>query len=189
MHVQKLWFTDTLRHIINVETVSVTHILLLLVLFQKAITYFSPLYIFCRYTENLMINYNFSINFNNNQWIIIKKNNLTNECLLNVSGEVSSESTTKANTGGRESADLASQTSNNNELSSRGNLAAKTAALDARGASPQGATHHLSAAATPKPPRGRRRQQNHNGLDAPQVVVHLLFHLHTLQILTYCRYS
>jgi hypothetical protein len=56
-----------------------------------------------------------------------------------------------------------------NRVTGRSILAANTvAALDARGASPQGATH-LSGAVTPRPPRGRRRLQNHNGIDAPQV--------------------
>lgn len=60
-----------------------------------------------------------------------------------------------------EAADLGTHTENNDGAT----LAANTA-VDARGGSPQGA--HLSGAATPRPPRGRRRQ-NQNGLDTTQV--------------------
>jgi len=71
-----------------------------------------------------------------------------------------------ANTGPRngergEAADLGTHTENNDGTT----LAANTA-VDTRGGSPQGA--HLSGAATPRPPRGRRRQ-NQNGLDTTQV--------------------
>ncbi|XP_046594869.1 uncharacterized protein LOC107224198 isoform X1 [Neodiprion lecontei] len=63
-----------------------------------------------------------------------------------------------------EAADLATHTETND-----GDTLAANAAVDgrdARGGSPQGA--HLSGAATPRPPRGRRRQ-NQNGLDTAQV--------------------
>ncbi|XP_070525407.1 uncharacterized protein [Cardiocondyla obscurior] len=80
-------------------------------------------------------------------------------------GEVSGENVS-AGTGPRggdrgEAADLGTHTENNDGAT----LAANTA-VDARGGSPQGA--HLSSAATPRPPRGRRRQ-NQNGLDTTQV--------------------
>ncbi|KAH0951999.1 hypothetical protein HN011_005647 [Eciton burchellii] len=80
-------------------------------------------------------------------------------------GEVSGENVS-ANTGPRngergEAADLGTHTENNDGTT----LAANTA-VDTRGGSPQGA--HLSGAATPRPPRGRRRQ-NQNGLDTTQV--------------------
>ena len=60
-----------------------------------------------------------------------------------------------------EATDLGTHTENSDGAT----LAANTA-VDARGGSPQGA--HLSGAATPRPPRGRRRQ-NQNGLDTTQV--------------------
>lgn len=60
-----------------------------------------------------------------------------------------------------EGTDLGTHTENNDGAT----LAANTA-VDARGGSPQGA--HLSGAATPRPLRGRRRQ-NQNGLDTTQV--------------------
>lgn len=66
-----------------------------------------------------------------------------------------------------EAADLGTHTENNDGAT----LAANTA-VDARGGSPQGA--HLSGAATPRPPRGRRRQ-NQNGLDTTQVSRTVLF--------------
>ncbi|KAG7210983.1 hypothetical protein KM043_016352 [Ampulex compressa] len=80
-------------------------------------------------------------------------------------GEVSGENVS-AGSGPRggdrgEAADLGTHTENNEGAT----LAANTA-VDARGGSPQGA--HLSGAATPRPPRGRRRQ-NQNGLDTTQV--------------------
>ncbi|XP_048516001.1 uncharacterized protein LOC105692376 isoform X3 [Athalia rosae] len=64
-----------------------------------------------------------------------------------------------------ESADLATHT----ETIDGDTLAANAAVegRDARGGSPQGAAH-LSGATTPRPARGRRRQ-NQNGLDAAQV--------------------
>ena len=78
------------------------------------------------------------------------------------SGEVSGENVGSGPRGDRgEAADLATHTENNDGVT----LAANTA-VDARGGSPQGA--HLSGAATPRPPRGKRRQ-NQNGLDTPQV--------------------
>ncbi|XP_063974441.1 NHS-like protein 3 isoform X2 [Diachasmimorpha longicaudata] len=80
-------------------------------------------------------------------------------------GEVSSESVSAGTVPRRgervEAADLGRHTENLDETT----LAANTA-IDARGGSPQGA--HLSGAVTPRPPRGRRRQ-NHNGLDTTQV--------------------
>jgi len=81
------------------------------------------------------------------------------------SGEVSGENVSTG-TGPRggdrgEAADLGTYTENNDGAT----LAANTA-VDARGGSPQGT--HLSGAATPRPPRGRRRQ-NQNGLDTTQV--------------------
>ena len=63
-----------------------------------------------------------------------------------------------------EAADLGRH-NNNTERSDGATLAANTA-IDARGGSPQGA--HLSGAATPRPPRSRRRL-NQNGLDTTQV--------------------
>ncbi|XP_076284609.1 uncharacterized protein LOC143211076 isoform X1 [Lasioglossum baleicum] len=80
-------------------------------------------------------------------------------------GEVSGENVS-ASSGPRggdrgEATDLGTHTENNDGAT----LAANTA-VDARGGSPQGA--HLSGAATPRPPRGRRRQ-NQNGLDTTQV--------------------
>ncbi|XP_072766703.1 uncharacterized protein [Anoplolepis gracilipes] len=79
-----------------------------------------------------------------------------------VSGENVSAGTGSARGGDRgEAADLGTHTENNDGTT----LAANTA-VDARGGSPQGA--HLSGAATPRPPRGRRRQ-NQNGLDTTQV--------------------
>lgn len=80
-----------------------------------------------------------------------------------LSGEVSGESVSTGTRGGDrgEAADLGTHTENNDGAT----LAANTA-VDARGGSPQGA--HLSGAATPRPPRGRRRQ-NQNGLDTTQV--------------------
>lgn len=62
-----------------------------------------------------------------------------------------------------EAADLGRHTDKFDEST----LAANTA-IDARGGSPQGA--HLSGAVTPRPPRGRRRQ-NQNGLDTTQVKI------------------
>ncbi|XP_057335562.1 uncharacterized protein LOC130674285 [Microplitis mediator] len=80
-------------------------------------------------------------------------------------GEVSSDtvSTGTVPRGGErvEAADLGRHTDKFDEST----LAANTA-IDARGGSPQGA--HLSGAVTPRPPRGRRRQ-NQNGLDTTQV--------------------
>ncbi|XP_051153067.1 uncharacterized protein LOC127276577 isoform X2 [Leptopilina boulardi] len=77
-------------------------------------------------------------------------------------GEVSGENVGTGARGGRgEAADLATHTESND-----GAILAANTAVDARGGSPQGA--HLSGAATPRPPRGRRRQ-NQNGLDTPQV--------------------
>ncbi|XP_012282132.1 uncharacterized protein LOC105700657 [Orussus abietinus] len=80
-------------------------------------------------------------------------------------GEVSSETASldTVSRGGErgETADLGAHT----ETNDGGTLAANTA-VDARGGSPQGA--HISGAATPRPPRGRRRQ-NQNGLDTTQV--------------------
>ncbi|XP_070169398.1 nascent polypeptide-associated complex subunit alpha, muscle-specific form isoform X6 [Polyergus mexicanus] len=79
-----------------------------------------------------------------------------------VSGENVSASTGPTRGGDRgEAADLGTHTENNDGAT----LAANTA-VDARGGSPQGA--HLSGAATPRPPRSRRRQ-NQNGLDTTQV--------------------
>lgn len=81
-----------------------------------------------------------------------------------VSGENVSASTGPTTRGGGdrgEAADLGTHTENNDGAT----LAANTA-VDARGGSPQGA--HLSGAATPRPPRSRRRQ-NQNGLDTTQV--------------------
>ncbi|XP_060823464.1 uncharacterized protein LOC132911088 isoform X1 [Bombus pascuorum] len=80
-------------------------------------------------------------------------------------GEVSGENVS-ASSGPRggdrgEATDLGTHTENTDGAT----LAANTA-VDARGGSPQGA--HLSGAATPRPPRGRRRQ-NQNGLDTTQV--------------------
>ncbi|XP_076678901.1 uncharacterized protein LOC143374557 isoform X2 [Andrena cerasifolii] len=80
-------------------------------------------------------------------------------------GEVSGENVS-ASAGPRggdrgEATNLGTHTENNDGAT----LAANTA-VDARGGSPQGA--HLSAAATPRPARGRRRQ-NQNGLDTTQV--------------------
>lgn len=85
-----------------------------------------------------------------------------------VSGEVSGE-TVSAGTVPRggdrvEAADLGRH-NNITERSDGATLAANTA-IDARGGSPQGA--HLSGAATPRPPRSRRRP-NQNGLDTTQV--------------------
>lgn len=90
---------------------------------------------------------------------------LTYPLRIGFPGEVSGENVS-ANTGPRsgdrgEAADLGTHTENNDGTT----LAANTA-VDARGGSPQGA--HLSGAATPRPPRGRRRQ-NQNGLDTTQV--------------------
>lgn len=89
-----------------------------------------------------------------------------NRCFFfHVPGEVSSESVSTGTVlrGGErvEAADLGRHTANLDETT----LAANTA-IDARGGSPQGA--HLSGAVTPRPPRGRRRQ-NQNGLDTTQV--------------------
>lgn len=81
-------------------------------------------------------------------------------------GEVSGENVS-AGSGSRgpgdrgETADLGAHTESNDGTT----LAANTA-VDARGGSPQGA--HLTGAVTPRPPRGRRRQ-NQNGLDTAQV--------------------
>lgn len=81
------------------------------------------------------------------------------------SGEVSGENVSAGPARGGEhrgeAADLGTHSENNDGAT----LAANTA-VDARGGSPQGA--HLSGAATPRPPRGRRRQ-NQNGLDTTQV--------------------
>lgn len=86
-------------------------------------------------------------------------------CLIfsgEVSGENVSAGTGPTRGGDRgEAADLGTHTENNDGAT----LAANTA-VDARGGSPQGA--HLSGAATPRPPRSRRRQ-NQNGLDTTQV--------------------
>lgn len=78
-----------------------------------------------------------------------------------------------------EAADLGTHTENNDGTT----LAANTA-VDARGGSPQGA--HLSGAATPRPPRGRRRQ-NQNGLDTTQVS-EAVFSLPALFIINYSIY-
>ncbi|XP_043258993.1 polycomb protein Scm-like isoform X2 [Colletes gigas] len=80
-------------------------------------------------------------------------------------GEVSGENVS-AGSGPRggdrgEATDLGTHAENNDGAT----LAANTA-VDARGGSPQGA--HLSGAATPRPPRSRRRQ-NQNGLNTTQV--------------------
>lgn len=96
----------------------------------------------------------------------VRENRLTCLC-VSFSGEVSGENVS-ASTGSRggdrgEAADLGTHTENNDGAT----LAANTA-IDARGGSPQGA--HLSGAATPRPPRSRRRQ-NQNGLDTTQVSV------------------
>lgn len=85
--------------------------------------------------------------------------------LFSFPGEVSGENVS-AGSGPRsgdrgEGTDLSTHTENNDGAT----LAANTA-VDARGGSPQGA--HLSGAATPRPLRGRRRQ-NQNGLDTTQV--------------------
>lgn len=82
-----------------------------------------------------------------------------------IAGEVSGENAGTGVRGDRgEAADLATRTENNDGAT----LAANTA-VDARGGSPQGT--HLSGAATPRPPRSRRRQ-NQNGLDTTQVYSH-----------------
>ncbi|TGZ48667.1 Uncharacterized protein DBV15_11990 [Temnothorax longispinosus] len=78
-----------------------------------------------------------------------------------VSGENVSAGTGPRGSNRGEAADLGTHTENNDGAT----LAANTA-VDARGGSPQGA--HLSGAATPRPPRGRRRQ-NQNGLDTTQL--------------------
>ncbi|KOC66792.1 hypothetical protein WH47_12596 [Habropoda laboriosa] len=81
--------------------------------------------------------------------------------LSEVSGENVSASSGPRGGDRGEATDLGTHTENNDGAT----LAANTA-VDARGGSPQGA--HLSGAATPRPPRGRRRQ-NQNGLDTTQV--------------------
>lgn len=95
-----------------------------------------------------------------------KGKTLDNFCLTpgEVAGEtVSSGGGTRVGDRG-EAADIATHT----ETSDGDTLAANATVdgRDARGGSPQGA--HLSGAATPKPARGRRRQ-NQNGLDTAQV--------------------
>ncbi|KAF3428681.1 hypothetical protein E2986_00954 [Frieseomelitta varia] len=91
---------------------------------------------------------------------------IVSECSIDwFAGEVSGENVS-ASSGPRggdrgEATDLGTHTENSDGAT----LAANTA-VDARGGSPQGA--HLSGAATPRPPRGRRRQ-NQNGLDTTQV--------------------
>ncbi|KZC14161.1 hypothetical protein WN55_06583, partial [Dufourea novaeangliae] len=79
-------------------------------------------------------------------------------------GEVSGENVS-ANPGPRGDRGEATDLGTHTENSDGATLAANTT-VDARGGSPQGA--HLSSAATPRPPRGRRRQ-NQNGLDTTQV--------------------
>lgn len=88
--------------------------------------------------------------------------------LLCVTGEVSGETvgTRPRGSDRGETADLGTHTESDGAT-----LAANTA-IDARGGSPQG-THHLGAA-TPRPPRGRRRQ-NQNGLDTTQVKIKKIF--------------
>ncbi|OAD60269.1 hypothetical protein WN48_06119 [Eufriesea mexicana] len=100
-------------------------------------------------------------------WLLIGRYRLMDSCLMPFEcfvGEVSGENVS-ASSGPRggdrgEATDLGTHTENNDGAT----LAANTA-VDARGGSPQGA--HLSGAATPRPPRGRRRQ-NQNGLDTTQ---------------------
>lgn len=99
---------------------------------------------------------------------------------------MSAESTTAVGVGSRpdrgEAADLATHSEPSEAALAAAAAAAASAitssattsvgALDAirGGASPQGASITTTAAATPRPPRGRRRAaHNHNGIDAPQV--------------------
>ncbi|XP_043271105.1 uncharacterized protein [Venturia canescens] len=81
-----------------------------------------------------------------------------------VSGETVSAGTVPRRGDRVEAADLGRH-NNITERSDVATLAANTA-IDARGGSPQGA--HLSGAATPRPPRSRRRL-NQNGIDTTQV--------------------
>lgn len=98
-------------------------------------------------------------------FLILKVARLISKSIRSSAGEVSGENVS-ASSGPRggdrgEATDLGTHTENTDGAT----LAANTA-VDARGGSPQGA--HLSGAATPRPPRGRRRQ-NQNGLDTTQV--------------------
>lgn len=98
-------------------------------------------------------------------FLILKAVRLISKSIRSSAGEVSGENVS-ASSGPRggdrgEATDLGTHTENTDGAT----LAANTA-VDARGGSPQGA--HLSGAATPRPPRGRRRQ-NQNGLDTTQV--------------------